>query len=181
MKASSATRRAILSGQLPDLDMPIRQDELDDDDGGRDLKWRGFQLAKAADWQAFHQAFLKLYRKQVDRELLAVFTAIENRRIVVLPPEAAALVAKELPSYPLGPCARPPGSALSLELGHSLQLDHLVRRVGRRAAEATRRGQDVSREDRSGGRLFRRCLGHCTPGGLTTGETLHIDGGQRLI
>ena len=125
-------------GALPDLDMPVRQDELDDDnggdppdgsggddddDGGRDMKWRGFQLAKAADWQAFHQAFLKLYRKHADRELLAVFTAIENRRIVLLPPKAAALVAKELPAYPLGPCARPPGSEVSLELGHSLQLD----------------------------------------------------------
>jgi hypothetical protein len=54
---------------------------------------------------------------------LAVFTSIENRRIVLLPPEAAALVAKELPAYPLGPCARPPGSEVSLELGHSLQID----------------------------------------------------------
>jgi hypothetical protein len=126
-------------GALPDLDMPVRQDELDDnnggdppdgsddddddDDSGRDLKWRGFQLAKAADWQAFHRSFLKLYLSLENRDLLAVFTAIENRRIVLLPPEAAALVAKELPAYPLGPCARPPGSEVSLELGHSLQLD----------------------------------------------------------
>ncbi|RYE60280.1 MAG: hypothetical protein EOP20_02955 [Hyphomicrobiales bacterium] len=126
-------------GALPDLDMPVRQDELDDDNGGdppdgggeddddddgsRELKWRGFQLAKAANWQAFHQEFLKLYRRQADRDLLAVFTSIENRRIVLLPPEAAALVAKELPAYPLGPCARPPGSEVSLELGHSLQID----------------------------------------------------------
>lgn len=124
-------------GELPDLDMPVRQDDLEGNDAG-DVEpppengggdgpggptWMGFQLEAARDWQAFHKAFYELYRKQPERELLAVFTALENRRIVVLPPLAAALVARELPTYPLRACARPPGNMLSLELGHSLQLD----------------------------------------------------------
>ena len=85
--------------------------------------WMGFQLRAAADWQAFHRAFCALYRQHPEQDLLAIFTALENRRIVVLPPAAAALVAHNLPRYKLRPCPRPPGSMLSLELGHRLQLD----------------------------------------------------------
>ena len=83
----------------------------------------GFQLSAAAHWQAFHQAFAALYHQQADQDLLAIFTALENRRIVVLPPAAAALVQRELPRYRLRPCPRPPGKMLALELGHRLQLD----------------------------------------------------------
>lgn len=124
-------------GRLPDLDMPVRpEDEVEDlslvdppvprdGDGGGDSEatWMGMQLPAAADWQAFHQAFLEVYLGQEDRDLLAVFTAIENRRIVVLSPEAAKLVLHELPTYSLRACARPPGEMLCLELGHNLQLD----------------------------------------------------------
>ena len=136
-------------GLLPDLDMPIREEELDsvdaaataepefsDGDGDGASTWVGFKLEAASDFQPFHRAFLALYRKQPDRDLLAVFTSIENRRVVILPPAAAALVARELPNYQLGSCPRPPGEALSLELGHSLQLDRMVRTVGRGAPKA---------------------------------------------
>lgn len=123
-------------GALPDLDMPVRQDELDsadaavneepefsDGDGDGGYPWVGIKLTAASDFQGFHRDFLALYRKQPDTDLLAVFTSIEDRRIVILPPAAAALVASELPNYQLGSCPRPPSEALSLELGHSLQLD----------------------------------------------------------
>ena len=85
--------------------------------------WMGFQLPAAAHWRKFHLAFYALYRDHPVRDLLAIFTALENRRIVVLPPLAAELVAEHLPRYPLRPCPRPPGSMLQLELGHRLQLD----------------------------------------------------------
>ncbi len=85
--------------------------------------WMGFQLVAAAHWQAFHQAFVALYHREPDKDLLAIFTALENRRIVVLPPAAATLVQRELPRYRLRPCPRPPGKMLQLELGHRLQLD----------------------------------------------------------
>lgn len=116
-------------GRLPELDMPVRRG--DDEDLAQadapaprdESTWMGFQLAAAADWQAFHQAFLKAYLGHEDRDLLALFTAIENRRIVVLSPEAAKLVQRERLAYQLVACERPPTEMISLELGHSLQLD----------------------------------------------------------
>lgn len=114
-------------GRLPDLDMPMREGAADEPptaEAGHDASgWMGFQLRAAADWQGFYRAFLRLYEQHPEKDLLAVFTALENRRIVVLPPESARLVQRAMPQYPLRPCPRPPGAMLSLELGHRLQLD----------------------------------------------------------
>lgn len=124
-------------GELPDLDMPVRQDELEDeepetalgqDDGDGDdagpPQWAGFQLSLPADLVHFHRAFSALYNKHPDRDVMAIFTALSDRRMVILPPAAGALVARELSEhYPLGYFTRPEGHCLSLELGHSLQLD----------------------------------------------------------
>jgi hypothetical protein len=115
-----------MRGQLPDLDLPVREGAGEEAPVPRPADpsgWMGFRLDKAADWQGFHQAFLRLYHQQPDTDLLAIFTALENRRIVVLPPEAARLVQRAMPQYTLRPCPRPPGSMLSLEVGHRLQLD----------------------------------------------------------
>lgn len=115
-------------GQLPDLDMPVRVEDGGAEEGSAEAQeaepgWMGMQLPAASDWKPFRDAFFALYRQQEDTDLLAIFTALENRRIVLLPPEAAKLVQRELPRYQLRPCERPPSDMISLELGHSLQLD----------------------------------------------------------
>ena len=120
-------------GELPDLEMPVRRPAGPDDEApspsshagkdGDEPTWMGMQLPAASAWQPFHLAFQKLYLSHPNPDLLAVFTAFENRRIVVLPPEAARLVQRELPAYRLRACGRPPSSMVCLELGHRLQMD----------------------------------------------------------
>lgn len=110
-------------GDVPDLDMPRPAEPPPARVESDELSWMGLQLPAAAEWQPFLNAFLALYREQADVELLAVFTSLWNRRVVVLPPLAAHLVARELPAYPLRACGMPPSDMVCLELGHQLQAD----------------------------------------------------------